>query len=207
MGERERLVILSAGKATRLDGRNKLLVEAGGMPVLDWHKRSAGNLITDIVVRSTDWPEVNQAAEHWVSGVVTHDGVDGPAGALRHYVSHRFHDGPLTVIFADTLVPSIPENAGSWVGVAPNPGRVWDYQHDWTWVRGVPGGNVCVGLYRFENTTALRQVLSDIPNYGQETPMIDVLNEYEKIYHMRSVKIDGWQDAGDFSAIARVRGL
>jgi hypothetical protein len=37
--------------------------------------------------------------------------------------------------------------------------------------------------------------------------MIDVLNEYEKIYHMRSVKIDGWQDAGDFAAIAKVQAI
>ena len=52
MGGWDRLVILSAGKATRLEGKNKLLVEADGVPVHEWHRRAKQSLITDVVVHN-----------------------------------------------------------------------------------------------------------------------------------------------------------
>jgi CTP:molybdopterin cytidylyltransferase MocA len=100
------IVILAAGKASRLGGTNKLLVEAAGMPVHEWHRRAVGNEPTYAVVRSDDVGRVLSAAP-WLSGVIPHDEADGPSGALLS-ASTSLPDGALTVLFSDTLLPEVP---------------------------------------------------------------------------------------------------
>lgn len=201
----DRLVILSAGKATRLEGRNKLLVEADGIPVHEWHRRAKQNLITDVVVHTNDWLTVNKSVGTWASRVMSHDEYDGPGGALRYYVNETWHEGGLIVIFADTLLPSVPANTGSWVGVAPGPWRVWDYPDPYKgWRRGVPQVAVCCGVYRFDDIAKLRAAFRRLP-MGDPLDMVDVLNIYETIERVELLGVKGWQDAGDPVALSRVK--
>jgi hypothetical protein len=204
-GRYDRLVILSAGRSTRLDGRNKLLVEADGMPVHEWHKRARGNLITDVVVGQADWSSVHKATEQWVSRVKFHTEFDGAGGALRHYVFDTWHDGGLIVLFADTLLETVPSFSGSWVGVAPGPWRVWDYPDGkGNWVRGVPQVPVCCGVYRFHDIHLLRAAFRRLP-MGDTLDMIDVLNIYQTLTRVEMVNVHNWQDAGDHVALSKVK--
>ena len=205
MGDWDRLVILSAGKATRLEGRNKLLVEADGIPVHEWHRKAKQNSITDVVVHEGDWLAVNKAVGGWVSRVMSHDQYDGPGGALRYYVNDTWHDGGLVVLFADTLLTHIPANTGSWAGVAPGPWRVWDYPDPHKgWNRGEPKFNVCCGVYRFSDINKLRAAFRRLP-IGDPLDMVDVLNMYETIERVELLDVRGWQDAGDPVALSRVK--
>ena len=155
-GSYDRLVILAAGKSTRLDGKNKLLVEADGITVAEWHRLAKQNHFADIVVHFSDHSIINNLAGKWASRVIAHDAYDGPGGALRAYVADTWHDGGLVVQFADTLLTHIPANTGSWVGVANAPWRVWDYPDSYGgWVRGEPVVRVCCGIYRFSSMEKL----------------------------------------------------
>jgi hypothetical protein len=115
------IVILAAGRATRLGGTNKLLVEAAGLPVHEWHRRAAGKQPTYAVVRPDDEKAVLSAAP-WLAGVIPHAEADGPSGALLS-ASTALPEGALTVLFADTLLPQVPTQEGDWVGVATAPWR------------------------------------------------------------------------------------
>jgi len=141
-----RAVILAAGKATRLGGENKLLVNAGGVPVARWHERLLRGIPATIVTRSEDVRAVADAAT-WAR-VIPHDELDGPVGALKAYRSiARYPDEETIVLFADTLLVPQPLPNGSWVGLAPAPARVWDLPSPWGWTRGKPTLLVCVGIY------------------------------------------------------------
>jgi hypothetical protein len=199
-----RAVVLSAGRASRLSGVNKLLVKAAGKTVLQWHERAFSGWRLDAVVRVADVVSVLRAG--WQGGtLVGTDECDGPAGALRSYVAAVQLDEPIVVVFADTLLHDVPADGGDWVGVAPAPWRVWDYRVGDTWMRGVPTFEVCVGLYRFDDASALREALNALP-FGTEVPMTALLREYEKKRRLGTVLVQGWQDAGDREALAKVKG-
>jgi len=200
------IVILAAGKATRLGGTNKLLVEAAGMPVHEWHRRAVRNEPTYAVVRSDDVGRVLSAAP-WLSGVIPHDEADGPSGALLS-ASTSLPDGALTVLFADTLLPEVPKQEGDWVGVAPAPWRVWDYyEHgEGGWTRGVPQVLVCCGVYRFTNRQLLNDICYDLKlGSTNEMHMADVLRSYAPHQPLTELIVRGWQDAGDSDALKRVQ--
>ena len=200
----KRAVVLSAGRASRLSGVNKLLVKAAGKSVLEWHERAFSGWRLDAVVRVDDVVNVLRAG--WRGGtLVGTDQCDGPAGALRSYVEAAQLDEPIVVVFADTLLVDLPADVGDWVGTAPAPWRVWDYRLGDTWMRGVPAVEVCVGLYRFDDAQALRESLNALPT-GTEVPMTALLREYEKKRRLSTVLVRGWQDAGDREALAKVKG-
>ena len=199
----KRAVILAAGRATRLGGVNKLLVEAAGVPVLNWHERALADYRIDAVVPTADCVAVLRAG--WEGGtLVGSDEYDGPAGALRTYVRAVGLNEPLVVVFADTLLRTVPDDVGNWVGVAPAPWRVWDYKQGDLWMRGVPHFEVCVGVYRFEDAEALRCSLDALP-VGRELAMVTLLREYDNKHRLNTVPVHGWQDAGDHDALARVK--
>ncbi len=202
------IVILAAGKATRLGGTNKLLVEAAGLPVHEWHRRSVGKQPTYAVVRPDDENAVLSAAP-WLAGVIPHAEADGPSGALLS-ASTSLVDGPLTVLFADTLLPQVPKQEGDWVCVAPAPWRIWDYYEHSAggWTRGVPEVLVCCGIYRFTNRELLNDVCYDLKLAStSEVHMADVLRSYAPHQPLTELVISGWQDAGDPDALKRVQPI
>jgi hypothetical protein len=71
-------------------------------------------------------------------------------------------------------------------------------------VRGEPRVEVCCGVYRFDSMHKLRKTFRNLPLLDS-LDMIDVLNMYETIEPMKRVPVEGWQDAGDRSALSRVR--
>jgi hypothetical protein len=182
---------------------NKLLVQAAGTEVLRWHERVFAGHRLDAVVPVEDCAEVLRAG--WTGGtLVGTNEHDGPAGALRAYVRAVDLNEPLLVVFADTLLTTLPDVAGDWVGTAAAPWRVWDYKQGDYWLRGVPHFEVCVGLYRFEDAQALRLSLDALP-VGREVAMVALLREYENKRRLNTVLVHGWQDAGDYEALARVK--
>jgi len=202
------IVILAAGKATRLGGTNKLLVEAADLPVHEWHRRAAGDAQTYAVVRPEDEKAVLSAAP-WLAGVIPHAEADGPSGALLSASTSLPH-GALTVLFADTLLPQVPTQYGDWVGVAPAPWRVWDYyEHaEGGWTRGVPQVLVCCGVYRFTNRELLNDICYDLKlGSTNEVHMADVLRSYAPHQPLTELIVSGWQDAGDPDALKRVQPI
>lgn len=202
-----RVLILAAGESTRLDGTCKMLVEAAGKPVWQWHSDAWEGSRIDAIVRSADAKKLEDAGFRGL--VCKDDHLGGPVGALRRYVSLLPLDFPypLVVSFADSLIKCRVFETGDWVGIASAPGRVWDYPDGKYWMRGVPRVDVCMGLYRFESVPtlqfALKELGSTIPH--KEVPMVELITEYEKFRPMRQLRIDGWQDAGDWEAIRKVR--
>jgi hypothetical protein len=119
-------------------------------------------------------------------------------------------DGPLTVLFADTLLPQVPKQEGDWVGVAPAPWRIWDYYEHSAggWTRGVPEVLVCCGIYRFTNRELLNDVCYDLKLAStSEVHMADVLRSYAPHQPLTELVISGWQDAGDPDALKRVQPI
>lgn len=197
-----RAVILAAGKATRLGGENKLLVEAGGVPVARWHERLLRGIPTTIVTRSDQAASVMDVAT-WAK-VIAHDELDGPVGALKAYRSIVRHPDEETIaLFADTLLVPQPFPAGSWVGVAPAPARVWDLPSPWGWTRGKPFLPVCVGIYAFDNPRRLDEAIADI-TVGPDVPFAQLLHVYALSSRLKENPVRGWHDAGDRDAISRV---
>lgn len=200
----DRAVILAAGRSTRLGGTNKLLVKAGNNLVSEWHRRALEGRHVTAVVGIDDLPDVAGAAT-WLCGVVGHDKFDGPVGALNAFLWSEPSDEPLLVLFADTLIPGVPDASGDWVGVAPAPWRTWDYHDGQAWTRGVPRVDVCVGLYRFTDLKALRAEADLLmADSAEEVHMFDLLRAYDKHHPLRPVTVPGWQDAGDPEAVRRV---
>ena len=201
---RPRAVILAAGRSSRLGGTNKLLVEAGGQPVHEWHRKALADYEVNVVVRPDDAQAVRDAMP-WVHLVVTHDRFDGPGGALHSYLERIDEPDGLLVLFADTLLRTIPDDPGDWVGVATPPGRVWDYW-DGDWMRGVPRVNVCVGVYHFACTDCLMRSLALlVEGLAVEVSFADLLRHYSREHYVDHTQINDWQDAGDPDALARVQ--
>lgn len=199
-----RAVILAAGRSTRLGGVNKLLVNAGGVPVHEWHRRALAGFKVGAVVRPTDFHEVSEAAP-WLDEVVGHERQDGPVGALLAYLNDS--NEPITVVYADTLLPQVPDEDDDWVGVAKAPGRVWDYWEG-EWTRGVPYVEVCVGAYRFNCVSCLRTTARNlVAKSDGETHMADLLRSYSDEHNVQRLPLEGWQDAGDPEAVARVKKI
>jgi hypothetical protein len=197
-----RAVILAAGKATRLGGENKLLVEAGGVPVARWHERLLRGIPTTIVTRSDQAASVMEVAT-WAK-VIAHDELDGPVGALKAYRSITRHPEEETIVlFADTLLVPQPLPAGSWVGVAPAPARVWDLPSPWGWTRGKPYLTVCVGIYAFDNARRLDDAIGFL-TVGPDVPFAKLLHAYALSSRLNQNNVRGWHDAGDRDAIALV---
>lgn len=201
---RPRAVILAAGRASRLGGTNKLLVEAGGQPVHEWHRTALADYEVDVVVRPDDAQAVRDAMP-WVRRVVTHGDYDGPGGAVLGYLDRIDQPDELLVLFADTLLREVPSESGDWVGVATPPGRVWDYW-DGEWMRGTPAVQVCVGIYNFACMHCLTDTLAHLNERAEsEVPFADLLRTYSSEHYLVHKPITGWQDAGDPDAIARVQ--
>lgn len=202
-----RAVILSAGKATRLGGANKLTVEAGGLPVSEWHRRLLEGFRVAVVAPTGDAAGLAMALP-WADRVLGHARADGPVGALSAYLSAYPEDGEIVVLFADTLLApqSLPE--GDWVGVADSPQRRWDFPAgDGIYLRGTLAFPVCVGIYSFSWASKLREAAAEAMEDGtifgeRDVPMIRLLNRYEP--QLREMPVRGWHDAGDPEAISRV---
>ncbi len=197
------IALLSAGKSTRVGGANKLLMDAGGLRVHEWHRRAIGSRATVAVVNSSHASQVREEAP-WLNEVLEHDAHDGPGGALLAFDRAHPH-GDVIVLFADTLLKRVPEVHGDWVGVADAPGRVWDY-HDARagWTRGKPVQLVCCGVYRFTDRELLRRSLQEQSDDG-ELNIATVLQRYTQQRGASKLIINDWQDAGDFDALKRVR--
>lgn len=197
-----RAVILAAGKSTRLGGANKLLVEAGGVPVHRWHERLLRGIPTTVITRTED---VNAVAEAmpWAR-VRAHDETDGPVGALRaHFSLGRWPVEETIVLFADTLLAPQPLPEGSWVGVAPAPARTWDLPSRWGWTRGKPYLAVCVGIYAFAYPERLYDAIRSL-QIGPEVSFSELLQRYASDTQLHQNTVRGWHDAGDPAAIAAV---
>jgi hypothetical protein len=197
-----RAVILAAGKSTRLGGANKLLVEAGGVPVHRWHERLLRGIPTTVITRSDDVKAVAEGMP-WAR-VRAHDETDGPVGALRAHLSMaRWPVEETIVLFADTLLAPQPLPEGSWVGVAPAPARTWDLPSRWGWTRGKPYLTVCVGIYAFAYPERLYAAIRSL-EIGPEVPFSDLLQRYSSDTQLHENTVRGWHDAGDPAAIAAV---
>ena len=197
-----RIIILNAGKSTRLDGQNKLFVSAGGQPVYRWHQRAFPDAALAVVTKTED-VETTKRALPSADRIVAHDAVDGPAGALSAYLS-AYEDASVTVLYADTLIAPQPIPAGDWVGIAPLSNRTWDHrQPDGSWAKVIPSIRIGIGLYSFADVGYLRACLAELGTHAdQHLPAI--LNFYERERPMQDIEIAGWHDAGDYDALARV---
>jgi hypothetical protein len=198
-----RALILSAGKSTRLGGKQKLLVTAGGIPVHEWHRRALTDYKTAVVVRPEDDAEV-AATLTWADRIVPHGKTDGPVGAIAAYLRLFDDDTELLVVYADTLIPAQPLPSGDWVGVSPLTDRTWDYQNKYgVWTRGELPAVVCIGLYRFTDLHELRRAISELGG-KEDHHLPDLLNLYQARVYTTQAQITGWHDAGDPAALARV---
>lgn len=202
-----RAVILSAGKSTRLGGRNKLTVSAGGREVAEWHRALLDGFRIAVVAPQSDAGAL-AVQFPWVDRVVAHSRADGPVGALSAYLSAYRDDEEIVVLFADTLLPPQPLPKGDWVGIANAPQRRWDFPgENSTYLRGTLAFPVCVGIYSFAWISKLREAVAEAIEDGTihgetDVPMIRVLNRYAPGLYQMPVR--GWHDAGDPEALARV---
>ena len=201
------VVILAAGRSTRLGGVNKLMVNAGGLPVHEWHRRAFPDANISIVVQDGFVRPIEDEIP-WADSVIGTNKFNGPVGALDAYLAQATQTDGLVVAFADTLIPPQPIPAGDWVGIAAAPARRWDMPSArGHWVRGIPRVPVCVGIYSFADMVALREASAaaheDAQTIGEnETSMTMLLNRYG--LDIPWFKIRGWHDAGDPAAVASV---
>jgi hypothetical protein len=194
----DNVVVLAAGKSTRLNGYSKLLVQAAGTTVLEWHMRALKGALAGVVVRPGESGRVYLSG--WRGPIVETDDTRGPARALERYLVDTGVNGPITVVYGDTVLPELPNSPGSWVGVAEAPSRrVWDYHNGIRWTRGATVGEVCIGLYHFDDAQRLHDVIRSL----RSSEMIDVLEAYGE---MKPLIIEGWQDTGDFQALGNFKG-
>lgn len=201
-----RALILSAGKSTRLGGKQKLLLTAGGIPVHEWHRRALIDYKTAVVVRPEDDAEV-AATLTWADRIVPHAKTDGPVGAIAAYLRLFDDDTELLVVYADTLIQPQPLPTGDWVGVSRLTDRVWDYPNKYgVWTRGELPATVCIGLYRFTDLHELRRAINELGD-TEDQHLPDLLNLYQGRVYTTQVPIIGWHDAGDPAALARVPNI
>lgn len=194
-----RVVILNAGRSTRLGGRDKLHVMAGGAPVHEWHKRAYADHDVALVTRSD-----NEPAPGWISRVVQHDAYDGPLGALAAYLGTYDDDKELLVAYADTLIARQDLPGGDWVGVSTLNDHTWDHlDSHGRWVKAVLPIQVGIGLYRFADLELLGACIERL-GIHEDSHLPDLLNLYGERQHLRSVTVVGWHDAGDPIRLARV---
>lgn len=196
-----RVLILNAGKSTRLDGRDKMFVEAGGVPVHQWHRRAYDGLDVALVTRS------DAETPSWIERVHRHDEADGPLGAVASYLNAYDDDDELLVVYADTLIAKQDFPDGDWVGVSLLLDRTWDHVNRYgQWVKDVLPTQVGVGVYRFADLTLLRRCIESLgtkPDYH----LPDLLNLYGATRYLTPFTLVGWHDAGDWAALSRVPNI
>ena len=198
-----RALIISAGKSTRLGGKQKLLLTAGGTPVHEWHRRALIDYKTAVVVRPEDDAEV-AATLTWADRIVPHAKTDGPVGAIAAYLQVFADDTELLVVYADTLIQPQPLPTGDWVGVSRLTDRTWDHLNAYgVWVKEALPTMVGIGLYRFADIEQLRRAIATLGD-KEDQHLPDLLNLYKAQVYTPQVPIAGWHDAGDPTALARV---
>lgn len=194
-------IVLSAGKATRLNGMCKALVYVNGDRAVDRQTKVLGHK-PFVVVRTEHAQDVRDAGYR----PVICDSLGGPVRALKAAVGYVNNADQVTVLFADTMLRSLPDGS-DWVGYSyAYGGREWDTVHLDT--NGVfsarawfPAGDyrpVAVGAYSFADVPALKEALRHVPDDG---PFAWLLNAYP--HGLSGERIHGWQDVGDLDAIAR----
>ena len=80
----DNVVILAAGKSTRLNGYSKLLVQAAGTTVLEWHMRALKGSLAGVVVRPGEAQKIYLSG--WRGPIVESVESRGPAGGLVGFV-------------------------------------------------------------------------------------------------------------------------
>lgn len=193
-------VLLSAGRSTRLGlrapGRCKALLKVGGRTMLDHWRDRFPDLV--VVVRS----EHRDLLPDDVQRVVC-DEDGGPARALAAALD-VCDQGPITVIYADTWTPHVPEGS-EWCGVAAAAGgRNWYVAEEGLLAyRAVAEDEVAlvgVGLFRFAEKWRLALALTHELMVGTgEVGLDGVVNDLDIPF----VPVVGWQDVGDPEALGR----
>lgn len=196
-----RVLILNAGNSTRLDGQDKLYVQAGGVRVHDWHRRAYADHEVALVTRS------DRETPDWITRVHRHDEADGPLGAVASYLDAYHDDEELLVVYADTLIAKQDLGDGNWVGVSLLLDRTWDHVNRYgQWVKDVLPTEVGIGLYRFSDLDLLRRCLDELGTQAdQHLPVL--LNLYGRSAYISPRTIVGWHDAGDWAALARIPNI
>jgi len=196
-----RVLILNAGKATRLDGHDKLFVEAGGVPVHEWHRRAYDGLDVALVTRT------GKATPDWITRVHRHDASDGPLGAVNSYLQAYDDDKELLVVYADTLIAKQDLPDGDWVGVSLLLQRRWDHVNRYgQWVNDILPQQVGVGVYRFADLDLLRRCIESL-DIKLDHHLPDLLNLYAASRYLAPFTLVGWHDAGDWAALSRVPNI
>ena len=198
--------LLAAGEATRLGGSCKAMTLVGDRPMVDWWRDALGAAPT-VICRSVDLP--------WIPihiPAVTCDEGGGPARALSCALEFARPAEPVTVIYADTWLPALPDITEFCAVAKAKGGRKWDIYDEGGYVtyEMLPAGEeawACVGAYRFADPFRLRlavdSALEEHGADGAEVGMGDVVNRYGVPF----VPVKGWQDVGDHAAVARWRPL
>lgn len=193
------VVVLSAGKASRLGGICKALTDVKGRTAIDRQTEALGEKPL-LVVHSQHSRFV---AERGFDFRVC-DEYGGPIRALK--AALPFVEFPLTVLFADTLFTRLPTGS-DWVGYGYRKGG-----REWDTIELTPKGvfsarawypddgfhAVAAGAYNFSDRDGLLAAVDEVPDDG---PMAWLCNAYP--FPLEAERLLGWQDVGDFKAIAR----
>lgn len=201
-------LLLSAGNATRLGERApggcKAMTEVGGRTIIDWWSDVDPGL--QVVCRREHAGVLPTAA----NPVYCDDG-GGAAVAVKAALPT---EGPVTVVYADTWLPSwqVPKGVDWCAVAAASGGRKWDVVEDGLVAyRDVEPGEaalVCIGLYRFADVDRLEWALQEAIGMAQffgggEAGMADVVNAYGCTFR----PVVGWQDVGDPRALSQWKAL
>lgn len=196
-------LLLSAGEATRLrgiaPGGCKAMTIVGGLTMVGWWTALLGRSPT-VVCRSEHLAVLPDDID-----TVICDSGGGPARALEAGLAACAADEPVTVAFADTWLPELPDGP-EWCAVAAaDPGRSWDVVEDGIVYYGDPGdvAVVCIGAYRFAEAERLATAVETAIAWSEasEVSMGEVVNTYRLPF----VAVNGWQDVGDPIALNRWR--
>lgn len=191
------LVILAAGKSSRLQGLYKPNLVVGGKRMIDWQMTAAQTEYTVVVAHDSQvFPETK-----WNVKTTYTRKQWGPASALCQGLNFVLEE-PVVVALADTWWRHTP-GGSDWVGVSPaQGGRSWDYPQGTSFTRSfVPANHrldVCVGLYSFSDIPALKSAVNlalDHRAKDREVSMAEVLHFYE--LPLRCEQIPEWLDVGD----------
>lgn len=207
-------IILGGGRATRLalasTPQNKLMQRVHGKPMLVrllLQLRDSGCSNFVVVVSPETKSEVTQCLERcWLTDgcsteVVLQPKSLGPGDALYRAVVGRADE--VLVFCADTVVDTVPESVGDWIGVAPalRP-RQWCVPrvNGGGFVDGFEEGfaqpgseQVAVGLYRLSEPWRLTK---PTPN-AAEVQVSDLLRTYIAAVPVTLEPISEWHDTGD----------
>lgn len=186
-------VILTAGLGTRMgdlapDGC-KSLTMVDGRPAIEWQLGVLGE--ATIVCRGRHKHILEQYGP-----VIVDDSLCGPVFALNAALPA---DGPITVVYADSLFTALP-HGDEWCGVAEASGpRSWDvvdYDEEammpmvrHRWVSREETARVCTGIYRFGELRKISELSMPEMLNRRRTPMVE---------------ISSWRDVGTPEALAAV---